>query len=78
MKDNNYPTTEPITIRKRIGSTIYEVNTYFNPEAKETVEEKLLRIIKNDLTNGFNRAILNMSQTVRVAKPVKAGERGSA
>jgi hypothetical protein len=63
MKDNNYPTTEPITIRKRIGSTIYEVRSYFNPAAKETVEEKLLRIIRNDLTNGVNRAIINLSQT---------------
>jgi hypothetical protein len=64
MKDNNYSKTEPITIRKRIGSTIYEVNAYFNPEAKETIEEKLLRIIGNDLTFRQNRAILNMSQTV--------------
>ena len=63
MKDNNYPTTEPITIRKRIGSTIYEVRSYFNPAAKETVEEKLLRIIKNDLQFISNRAIMNMSQT---------------
>ncbi|MCL2634983.1 MAG: transposon-encoded TnpW family protein [Oscillospiraceae bacterium] len=72
MKDNNYPTTEPITIRKRIGSTIYEVRSYFNPAAKETVEEKLLRIIRNDLTNGVNRAIMKLSQTERLP------ERGSA
>ena len=72
MKDNNYSKTEPITIRKRIGSTIYEVNAYFNPEAKETVEEKLLRIIRNELTSGINRGIMNLSQTARLP------ERGSA
>ena len=53
----------PIVTRKRIGSTIYEVRCYFNPEAKERLEEKILRIIKNDLTFGQNRAILNVSQT---------------
>jgi len=77
MKDNNYSKTEPITTRKRIGSTIYEVRSYFNPAAVETVEEKLLRIIRNDLTNGVNRAIINLSQTVGVAKPVLTGERSS-
>jgi len=59
----NYSNNEPITTRKRIGSTTYEVRSYFNPEAKETVEEKLLRIIKNDLTFRQNRGIIDMSQT---------------
>jgi len=60
----NIKKTEPIIIRKRIGSTTYEVNAYFNPEAKETVEKKILRILKNELTNSTKCAILNMSQTV--------------
>ncbi|MDR2559038.1 MAG: transposon-encoded TnpW family protein [Oscillospiraceae bacterium] len=63
MKDNNYSKTEPITTRKRIGSTIYEVRSYFNPAAVETVEEKLLRIIRNDLQFISNRAIMKLSQT---------------
>jgi hypothetical protein len=62
MKDNNY--SEPITIRKRVGSTTYEVNCYFNLAAKETVEEKLLRIIRNELTFGGNCGIMKTSQTV--------------
>jgi hypothetical protein len=70
MKNTNSK-TEPITMKKRIGSTIYEVNAYFNPEAKETVEEKLLRIIKNDLQFVSNRAIMKLSQTARLP------ERGS-
>ena len=53
----------PIVTRKRIGSTTYEVHSYFNPQAKESVEEKLMRIIKNDLTSGKNRGIMRMSQT---------------
>ena len=53
----------PIVMRKRIGSTTYEVRSYFNSQATETVEQKLLRIIKNDLTSGKNRGIIGMSQT---------------
>ena len=68
----------PIVTRKRIGSTIYEVRSYFNPQAKETVEEKLLRIIRNDLTFRQNRAIIDMSQTAGIAMPIKIGERSSA
>ena len=68
----------PIVIRKQIGSTIYEVRSYFNPAAKETVEEKLLRIIRNDLTFRQNRAIISVSQTAGVAMPIKIGERSSA
>ena len=64
-ESSNRKSERPI-IRKRIGSTIYEVNAYFNPEAKETVEEKILRILKNELTAAANCAILNMSQTARL------------
>jgi hypothetical protein len=56
-------TTMPIRLNKRIGSTTYEVHSYFNPTAKETIEEKILRILKNDLTSGKNRGIMRMSQT---------------
>jgi hypothetical protein len=58
--------TEPVTLKKRIGSTVYEVRSYFNPAATETIEEKILRIIKSDLTGWQNRAILRVSQTARL------------
>jgi hypothetical protein len=63
-ESSNIQSTRPIVTRKRIGSTTYEVNSYFNPAAKETLEQKILRILKNDLTSGLNRGIINMSQTV--------------
>jgi hypothetical protein len=56
--------SEPVTMTKRIGSTVYKVNAYFNPAATETIEEKILRIIRNELTSGINRGILRMSQAV--------------
>jgi hypothetical protein len=73
-----YKTTEPIAMKKRIGSTVYEVNCYFNPEAKETAEEKLLRIIKNDLKFNSSCAIMNLPQTEMIASALKGTERSSA
>ena len=43
---------EPLNVRKRIGSTVYEVNVYFNQDAKETMDEKIMRLIRNEAQNG--------------------------
>ena len=43
---------EPLKICKRIGSTVYEVHVYFNQDAKETMDAKILRLIKNDTNCG--------------------------
>ena len=37
---------------RRIGSTVYEVNVYFRQDAKETMDDKIMRIIRNDIQNG--------------------------
>jgi hypothetical protein len=58
-----YTNANPVIMKKRIGSTIYEVNGYFNPDAKETAEEKLLRIIKNDLKFCLESGIIKVPQT---------------
>lgn len=36
------------TLAKRIGSTTYLVNVIFNPNEKQTMEDKLMRIIRNE------------------------------
>ena len=36
-------------MRKRIGSTVYDVNLCFSNEAKELLQDKLLRLAINDL-----------------------------
>jgi hypothetical protein len=36
---------------KRIGSTVYSVNVYFKEDSKETLEDKMQRMMKSDLTN---------------------------
>jgi len=37
------------TITKRIGRTKFIVNVHFSERAKENVNDKFLRLIKNDL-----------------------------
>jgi len=34
---------------KRIGSVLYEVRVHFKQDAKEKMEQKILRLIKNDM-----------------------------
>jgi len=45
----NNATAEPLTMRKRIGSIVYEVIIHFNPEADETMNDKKLRLIRRDM-----------------------------
>jgi hypothetical protein len=40
--------TGSFNMRKRINSTTYEVEVYFNPESQETLDDKILRLIRNE------------------------------
>jgi hypothetical protein len=40
--------TEPFKIRKRIGYTTYDVEAHFSPNSRETLDEKILRLIRNE------------------------------
>ena len=58
---------------KRIGSTLYEVNVHFNEAAKETMEDKIFRLISNETLKKANKyANMEGLQTERLP------ERGSA
>ena len=35
---------------KRIGSTVYNVRVHFKQDAKETMEDKILRILESEAT----------------------------
>ena len=54
--------SEPFVLQRRIGSTLYKVGIYFNPEAKETLNEKVRRLLKNDLQSATENAIIKLSQ----------------
>jgi hypothetical protein len=66
------PAPERIVLKRRIGSTAYNVGMFFNPDSKETLGEKVQRLLINDLQNVPENVIL---------KPLQVGwlsERGSA
>jgi len=41
---------EPLMLRKRIGSVIYEVSVHFSNTSKETMEDKILRLIEREVS----------------------------
>lgn len=53
---------------RRIGNTTYKVKIAFSQNGTETMEDKIVRIIKNEiLANGEKRGILNVPQVSRTA-----------
>ena len=38
---------------KRIGSTVYTINVYHSATSRETMQDKVLRLIRNDGANTF-------------------------
>jgi hypothetical protein len=50
----------------RIGSTIYRVSIYWGAPASESLEDKILRMMKMDLQNPEKRGIMTPLQTVRL------------
>ena len=51
---------------KRIGSTVYNVGLYFNENATETMEDKILRLIKNEWNCSQKNGIIELPQTGRL------------
>jgi len=39
---------EPIRFSKRVGSTTYRVNVYYSRTSKETMDDKIIRLIRNE------------------------------
>jgi hypothetical protein len=44
----------PFIMRKRIRSTVYEVAVHFSCSSKETLNDKILRLARNEVLNGLN------------------------
>ncbi|MDR1061367.1 MAG: transposon-encoded TnpW family protein [Clostridiales bacterium] len=51
---------------ERVGSTVYRVTVRFPEAETETLEEKITRLIKNDLQFQQGRGILDTLQTGRL------------
>ena len=41
--------SEPYRFTKRLGSIVYEVSVHFNQDAKETMDDKIIRLMRADL-----------------------------
>ena len=53
-------------IIRRIGGTTYKVRVVFNESGGETMEDKILRIVRNDMvTNDGTRGIMKAPQMSR-------------
>ena len=48
----NNQQTAPAIMQKRIGTTTYQVAVHFSKTSKETIKDKIMRLIKNDTANG--------------------------
>ena len=49
-------------LHRRIGSTLYRVGIEFNPNAKEALDDKILRLLKNDLRTAGENATMEPLQ----------------
>ena len=45
----NRKANTPVALRKQIGGTMYCVRVHFNEEAKETMKDKIKRLIVNEV-----------------------------
>lgn len=62
-KQGSYVHAKALGTGKRIGSTVYEVAVFMNQNAEQTIEEKLLRIVKNDLNLASQNGRIDLPQT---------------
>lgn len=46
----------PVALRKQIGGTMYVVRVHFNEDAKETMKDKIKRMLENDVKMSQNTA----------------------
>jgi hypothetical protein len=60
----NNPTTspEPYVLQIHIGSTSFRVGIHFNATAKESLNEKNLRLLKNELQSSSENVTMNPLQ----------------
>ena len=55
--------SEPFVLQRRIGSTLYRVRAKFSETSKEALDDKILRLLKNDLNFSSNHVTMESLQT---------------
>ena len=41
---------KPLHLTKRVGATTYKVSVHFNRTSKETIEDKIIKLIESEVT----------------------------
>ena len=60
-------------IYKRIGKTLYKIRVHLNGESKETIDDKIFRLIANEaVTNAEQRGIIGTLQVTRPPERISA------
>jgi len=63
-----YQDCQRALLTRRIGNTTFHVWVHFNKDATETMEDKIVRLVRNEaLANGHDRGIMKSPQTSRSA-----------
>jgi len=52
-------------LRKRIGTTVYEVSVHFNMDSKETMNDKIIRLVQNDTRLTQNDRLIQNDLSLR-------------
>ena len=53
------------TTERKIGNTTYIVEAIFSPKARETLEQKIIRLIQRELANGTFITAANVLQSAK-------------
>jgi len=63
---SGFTRTRTLDARKRIGPTVYDVKVFTKEESADTVEEKVLRLVRNDLNIARENVKIKIPQTERL------------
>ena len=65
---NKLTTSEPHVLQRHIGSTLFRVSMRCSENAKETLDEKIHRLLKNDLQSSAMHGNMNSLQASRLSE----------
>ena len=71
---SSYAHAEPLKLTKRIGSTTYTVSVHFSQTSKETVEDKLLRLMERDVGEMYSSPTQSPVQSSAVQSGIAQSE----
>jgi len=68
--NDKYIHSKPLDFCRRIGSTVYDVEVFVKKDTADTVEEKVLRILKNDLNLAYQNDKMRIPQTEQLPERI--------